>query len=95
MFTATNHQTIILFTESGRCFWLKDMRVPEGAKTTAGRVIQNLLNIPKEDKVRAFIIVRNFNDQEFINNHYIIFCTKLGQTQKTVLADYSAHAREV
>ncbi|MEZ4925898.1 MAG: DNA gyrase subunit A [Saprospiraceae bacterium] len=89
MFTATNHQTIILFTESGRCFWLKVYEVPEGAKTTAGRVIQNLLNIPKEDKVRAFIIVRNFNDQEFINNHYIIFCTKLGQIKKTVLADYS------
>jgi DNA gyrase subunit A len=54
MFTATNHQTIVLFTESGRCFWLKVYEIPEGAKATAGRVIQNLLNIPKEDKVRAF-----------------------------------------
>jgi DNA gyrase subunit A len=89
MFTATNHQTIVLFTESGRCFWLKVYEIPEGAKATAGRVIQNLLNIPKEDKVRAFIIVRNFNDEEFINNHYIIFCTKRGQIKKTLLEEYS------
>lgn len=89
MFTATNHQTIILFTESGRCFWLKVYEIPEGAKATAGRVIQNLLNIPKEDKVRAYIIVRNFNDEEFLNSHYIIFCTKRGQIKKTPLEDYS------
>jgi DNA gyrase subunit A len=89
MFTATNHQTIILFTESGRCFWLKVYEIPEGAKATAGRVIQNLLNIPKEDKVRAYIIVRNFNDEAFINSHYIIFCTKRGQIKKTLLEEYS------
>lgn len=58
MFAATNHQTILLFTESGRCFWLKVYEIPEGGKTTAGRVIQNLLNIPKDDKVRAYIIVK-------------------------------------
>jgi DNA gyrase subunit A len=89
MFTATNHQTIVLFTESGRCFWLKVYEIPEGAKATAGRVIQNLLNIPKEDKVRAFIIVRKFNDEDFINSHYIIFCTKRGQIKKTLLEEYS------
>ncbi len=89
MFTATNHETILLFTESGRCFWLKVYEVPEGAKNTAGRVIQNLLNIPKEDKVRAYIIVRKLNDEEFVNNHYIVFCTKRGQIKKTLLADYS------
>lgn len=89
MFTATNHNTLLLFTESGRCFWLKVYEIPEGAKATAGRVIQNLLNIPKEDKVRAYIIVRNLQDEEFINNHYIVFCTRLGQIKKTLLEEYS------
>ncbi|MFN5236254.1 MAG: DNA gyrase subunit A [Bacteroidota bacterium] len=89
MFTATTHQTILLFTESGRCFWLKVYEIPEGGKATAGRVIQNLLNIPKEDRVRAYIIVRKLDDEEFINNHYIIFCTKRGQIKKTLLEEYS------
>ena len=89
MFTATTHQTLLLFTESGRCFWVKVYEIPEGAKATAGRVIQNLLNIPKEDRVRAFIIVRKLDDEEFTQNHYIIFCTKRGQIKKTLLADYS------
>lgn len=89
MFTATNHQTILLFTESGRCFWLKAYEIPEGAKATAGRVIQNLLNIPKEDKVRAYIIVKKLDDPDFIQNHYIMFCTKRGQIKKTLLEDYS------
>jgi DNA gyrase subunit A len=89
MFTATTHQTLILFTESGRCFWLKVYEIPEGAKTTAGRVIQNLLNIPKEDKVRAFIIVRKLDDEEFLNNNYITFCTRRGQIKKTLLEAYS------
>lgn len=89
MFTATNHQTILLFTESGRCFWLKVYEIPEGGKATAGRVIQNLLNIPKEDRVRAYIIVRKLDDEDFINNHYIIFCTKRGQIKKTLLEEYS------
>jgi DNA gyrase subunit A len=86
MFTATTHQSLLLFTES---FWLKVYEIPEGAKTTAGRVIQNLLNIPKEDKVRAFIIVKKLDDEEFINNHYIVFCTKRGQIKKTLLEEYS------
>ncbi|HNE28536.1 MAG TPA: DNA gyrase subunit A, partial [Saprospiraceae bacterium] len=89
MFTATNHQTLLLFTESGRCFWLKVYEIPEGAKNTGGRVIQNLLNIPKEDKVRAYIIVKKLDDEEFINNHYIIFCTRRGQIKKTLLEEYS------
>ncbi|MCB0527093.1 MAG: DNA gyrase subunit A [Saprospiraceae bacterium] len=89
MFTATNHNTLLLFTESGRCFWLKVYEIPEGAKATAGRVIQNMLNIPKEDKVRAFIIVKNLQDEEFINNHYIVFCTRRGQIKKTLLEEYS------
>lgn len=89
MFTATNHNTLLLFTESGRCFWLKVYEIPEGAKATAGRVIQNLLNIPKEDKVRAFIIVKNLQDEAFINNNYIMFCTRHGQIKKTLLEEYS------
>jgi DNA gyrase subunit A len=89
MFTATNHQTLLLFTSAGRCFWLKVYEIPEGAKTTSGRAIQNLLNIPKEDRIRAFIIVRKLDDEEFINNHFITFCTKKGQIKKTPLVDYS------
>ncbi len=89
MFTATNHQTLLLFTESGRCFWVKVYEIPEGAKNTGGRVIQNLLNIPKEDKVRAYIIVKKLDDEEFINNHYIVFCTRRGQIKKTLLEEYS------
>ena len=89
MFTATNHQTLLLFTSAGRCFWLKVYEIPEGAKATAGRAIQNLLNIPKEDRIRAFIIVRKLDDEEFINNHFITFCTQKGQIKKTPLLDYS------
>lgn len=89
MFTATNHQTLLLFTSAGRCFWLKVYEIPEGAKATAGRAIQNLLNIPKEDRIRAFIIVRKLDDEEFINNHFITFCTQKGQIKKTPLVDYS------
>lgn len=89
MFTATNHQTLLLFTESGRCFWLKVYEIPEGGKATAGRVIQNLLNIPKEDKIKAFIIVKNLKDEAFINAHYIVFCTRRGQIKKTLLEEYS------
>lgn len=89
MFTATTHNTLLLFTESGRCFWLKCYEIPEGAKATAGRVIQNLLNIPKEDKVKAYIIVKKLDDEEFINNHYIMFCTRRGQIKKTLLEAYS------
>ncbi|TNE49866.1 MAG: DNA gyrase subunit A [Bacteroidetes bacterium] len=89
IFIATNHQTILLFTESGRCFWLKVYEIPEGGKGSTGRVIQNLLNIPKEDRVRAYIIVKKLDDEEFINNHYIMFCTKQGQIKKTLLEAYS------
>lgn len=89
MFTATNHNTLMLFTESGKVFWLKVYEIPEGTKGSAGRVIQNVLNIPKEDKVRAFIIVKNLNDEEFLNNNYIVFCTRRGQIKKTLLEEYS------
>lgn len=90
VFVATNHQTILLFTERGRCYWLKVYEIPEGAKNTAGRVIQNLLNIPKEDKVRAYIILeKKLDNAEFINSHYILFCTNRGIVKKTLLEAYS------
>jgi DNA gyrase subunit A len=90
MFMATNHQTLMLFTESGRCFWLKVYEIPEGTRTATGRVIQNLLNIPKEDKVKAHIILqKKLEDLEFIQQHYIIFVTRQGQIKKTLLEAYS------
>jgi DNA gyrase subunit A len=90
LFIATNHQTILLFTERGRCYWLKVYEIPEGGKNTAGRVIQNLLNIPKEDPIRAYIILeKKLDDEAFINSHYILFCTKRGMVKKTLLEAYS------
>jgi DNA gyrase subunit A len=89
MVIGTNHQTLMLFTESGRCFWLKVYEIPEGGKTTAGRVIQNVLNIPKEDRVRAYILLKNLQDDSFINSHYIMFCTRKGLIKKTLLEEYS------
>ncbi len=89
MFVATTHNTLLLFTESGKVHWLKVYEIPEAAKAAAGRVIQNLLNIPKEDKIRAFIVVKSLQDEEFLKAHYITFCTKLGQVKKTPLEDYS------
>jgi DNA gyrase subunit A len=90
MFMATNHQTLMLFTETGRCFWLKAYEVPEGGRTTTGRVIQNLLNIPKDDKIKAYVILtKKLDDKEFIQSHNIIFVTRQGQIKKTSLEAYS------
>ncbi len=90
MFMATNHQMLMLFTESGRCYWLKAYEIPEGARNATGRVIQNLLNIPKEDKIKAYLILeKKLDDQEYINSHYIIFVTRQGQIKKTSLEAYS------
>jgi DNA gyrase subunit A len=90
MFMATNHQMLMLFTETGRCFWVKAYEIPEGSRTGTGRVIQNLLNIPKEDKIKAFVILKKkLDDQEYINSHNIIFVTRQGQIKKTSLEAYS------
>lgn len=89
MFTATMHNTMLFFTEMGRCFWLKVYQIPEGAKTTKGRAIQNLLNIEPDDKVKAYINVKNLKDEEYINNNYIILATKKGTIKKTLLEAYS------
>lgn len=89
MFVATMHNTLLLFTEKGKCFWLKVFEIPEGAKTSKGRAIQNLLNIEADDKVKAYINVKNLREEEYINNNYIILCTKQGVIKKTSLEAYS------
>ena len=89
LYPATMHNTMLFFTKKGRCFWLKVYEIPEGAKNTKGRAIQNLLNIEADDKVQAFIKVKKLNDQDYINNHYIIMGTKRGIIKKSLLADYS------
>ena len=89
MFVATMHNTLLLFTEEGKCFWLKVYEIPEGTKTSKGRAIQNLLNIGQEDKVLAYINVTTLSDPDYINNNYIILCTKCGVIKKTSLEAYS------
>ncbi len=89
MFVATMHNTLLLFTEKGKCFWLKVYGIPEGSKTSKGRAVQNLLNIEQDDKIRAYINVMNLKDEEYINNNYIILCTKKGIIKKTSLEAYS------
>ena len=83
------HQTMLFFTKKGRCYWLKCYEIPEGDKTSKGRAIQNLLNIDADDAVNAFLRVKGLNDEEFINNHYIVFATKNGTVKKTCLQAYS------
>ena len=89
MFVANNHNYLLLFTEQGRCFWLRAFEIPEASKTSQGRVLQNIINIPSNDKVRAYIKIENLNDTEFISNHYIVFCTKQGMVKKTILEAFS------
>ncbi|MDP4185881.1 MAG: DNA gyrase C-terminal beta-propeller domain-containing protein, partial [Bacteroidota bacterium] len=89
MFVATMHNTLLLFTEKGKCFWLKVYEIPEGTKVAKGRAVQNLLNIEQDDKIRAYINVQNLKDEEYINNNFIILCTKKGIIKKTSLEAYS------
>ena len=89
MFIAHNHNYLLLFTEQGRCFWLRAFEIPEASKVSQGRVLQNILAIPADDKVRAYIKIENLNDEEFINNNYIIFCTKEGMVKKTIVEAFS------
>ena len=88
-YPATMHNTLLFFTQKGKCYWLKVYEIPEGNKTSKGRAIQNLLNIEADDKVTAYLRVKNLNDTEFINSHYVLFCTKNGVIKKTVLEQYS------
>ena len=89
MFIATMHNTLLLFTEKGKCFWLKVYEIPEGTKSSKGRAIQNLLGIEADDQVRAYINVTSLKDEAYINNNYIILCTKKGVIKKTPLEAYS------
>ncbi|MBK9014884.1 MAG: DNA gyrase subunit A [Saprospiraceae bacterium] len=89
MFIASNHNYLMFFTEKGKCYWMRVYEIPEGTKNSGGRFIQNVLSIPSDDKVKAYIIVQNLNDQEFLDNNYILFCTKQGQVKKTQVEAYS------
>jgi DNA gyrase subunit A len=85
VFVANTHNYLLVFTDKGKCFWLKVYQIPEGNKTSKGRAIQNLLQLEQGDKIRAYINVEKLNDEEFINNHYVVFCTKQGIVKKTLL----------
>ena len=89
IYPATMHNTMLFFTQKGRCYWLKVYEIPEGAKNSKGRAIQNLLNIEPDDNVNAFLRIKKFNDPEFLKSHYIMFCTKNGVIKKTCLEEYS------
>lgn len=89
IYTASMHNTMLFFTQKGKCYWLKVYEIPEGSKNSKGRAIQNLLNIESDDKVNAFIRVKGFTDTAYINSHYLIFCTKNGVIKKTSLEAYS------
>lgn len=89
IYPATMHNTMMFFTQKGKCYWLKVYEIPEGSKNSKGRAIQNLLNIDREDNVNAYLRVEDLQDQEFINNHYVLFATKKGLVKKTVLEQYS------
>ena len=89
LFVGTNHQHMLFFTQKGKVFWMRVFEIPEGGKNTKGRAIQNLMNIEQDDKVKAFLVTDDLNDEEYINNHYVIMATKKGKVKKTPLEQYS------
>ena len=89
IYPATGHNTMMFFTQKGRCFWMKVYDIPEGGKTFKGRAVQNLLNIDSDDKATAFICIKNINDEEFVNSHNLVFCTRRGLIKKTAFVNYS------
>ena len=89
VFVANNHDYMLFFTEKGKCFWLRVFEIPEGAKTSKGRAIQNMINIPSDDRVMAYINTKDLKDEEYISNHYVVMCTVKGQIKKTPLVSYS------
>lgn len=89
IFSARTHDNLLLFTELGRCFWLKVYQIPEANKTSLGRVIRNIIPLPKEDRVKAYIKIQDLEDEEFINNNYIIFATAFGIVKKTLVESFS------
>jgi DNA gyrase subunit A len=86
---ASNHNYMLFFTESGQCFWLRVFEIPEGTRTSKGRAIQNIINIPKEENIKAYIKIINLKDKEYLENNYIIMCTRKGTIKKTSLEAYS------
>jgi DNA gyrase subunit A len=89
LFSGTNHQYMLFFTQKGKCFWMRVYEIPEGSKASKGRAIQNLINIDPDDKVNAFICTQDLKDEEYVNKHYVIMATKKGQVKKTSLEQYS------
>jgi DNA gyrase subunit A len=89
LFVATNHNYLLIFTEKGRCFWMRVFEIPEGNKTAKGRAIQNLLNIEQDDKIKAYVKVKDLTDKEYVENNFIVMCTKQGIIKKTSLEAYS------
>src|SRR5690625_4356420 len=89
MVVANSHQYMLFFTEKGKCYWMRVFEIPEGSKVSKGRAIQNLINIEQDDKIKAYINVEDLTDEEYINNHYIVMCTKKGIIKKTILEAYS------
>ena len=89
MFVASNHNYLLFFTESGRCHWLRVYEIPEATKNAAGRVIQNIINIPKQDKIKAYIKIEDLTDEDYFNNHFIVFCTRKGMIKKTSVEAFS------
>ncbi len=89
LFIANNHNYLLLFTEKGRCYWLRVFEIPEGSKVSTGRVIRNLINMPKDDKVKAYIPIKDLNDEEFLNNNYLVFGTTDGKIKKTLVEAFS------
>ncbi|EAS18999.1 DNA gyrase (type IIA topoisomerase), subunit A [Flavobacteria bacterium BBFL7] len=89
IFVGTNHQYMLFFTEKGKCFWMRVYEIPEGSRTSKGRAIQNLINIEQDDNVKAVICTQDIKDEEYINSHYVIMCTKKGVVKKTSLEQYS------
>lgn len=87
--TASAHNYMLFFTEAGRCFWLRAFEIPEGSRTSRGRALQNIINVPKDEKIKAYIKVTNLKDKEYLENNYIIMCTKKGTIKKTSLEAYS------
>lgn len=89
LFVASTHHSLMFFTEKGRCYWLKVYEIPDGDKQGKGRAIQNLMQLPQDDKIRTILDVKNLKDEDFVNSHYIVLCTKQGIIKKTALTDFS------
>lgn len=89
LFVATNHNYLLIFTEKGKCYWMRVFEIPEGNKTAKGRAIQNLINIEQDDKIKAYVKVQDLTDKEYVDNNFIIMCTKNGVIKKTSLEAYS------